>query len=224
MKKIDRNYFLKNSTRILEEMLDIIEEVPIMKMDEIRTDETALVIVDLINGFAREGMLKSERVETLIPNAIRLIDICDSRNILKIAFADSHEENCIEFDYYPIHCVKGTKEAEIVNEIKEKGNYKLFYKNSTNGFLESEFTRWLNDNSGINNFILAGDCTDICILQFALTLKAHFNILNRRVNIIVPMDVVDTFDLGTHSADLMNVFSLYILLSNGINVVKHVEG
>jgi hypothetical protein len=54
-------------------------------------------------------------------------------------------------------------------------------------------------------------------------MKAHFNILNRRVNVIVPIDCVDTYDGGLHDADLMNVFSLFNMMGNGINVVKGIE-
>jgi nicotinamidase-related amidase len=223
MREINRECFFESSKKVLEEILNLLDNVPVLKLSDIKPDETTLVIVDMVNGFAREGALKSDRVEALIPNTVRLVDKCDEKGIEKIAFADSHVESCVEFDYYPPHCLRGTSEADMLREIKDKGNYRLFPKNSTNGFLEREFLKWLDSSSGINNFILAGDCTDICILQFALTMKAYFNIHNRRVNIYVPIDVVDTFELGMHNADLMNVFSLYTMLGNGVQVVKTVE-
>lgn len=223
MKMINKNDFLKRSVESLGEIFDMVAKLPELKLKDLQGKQTALVIVDMINGFAREGALKSQRVEELIPEIAKLSKKCDELKISKLAFADSHTEASPEFDAYQAHCMLGTYESEIVDEIKEAGGYRLIPKNSTNGFLEEEFQRWLKENQQIDTFIITGDCTDICIQQFAITLKTWFNMHNKRVRVIVPVNAVETYDLGLHNGDLVNVMALYNMITNGIEIVKGVE-
>lgn len=99
----------------------------------------------------------------------------------------------------------------------------MISKNYTNGLLEPEFQRWLKSNHQITTFIVVGVCTDICILQFCLSLKAQLNRINEHSRIIVPMNAVDTFDSDSHDADLMDVFALYNMRLNGIEVVEKIK-
>jgi nicotinamidase-related amidase len=96
-------------------------------------------------------------------------------------------------------------------------------KNSTNGFLEERFQGWLEANPQINAFIITGDCTDICIQQFSVTLKTWFNMQNKKARVIVPINAIDTYDLGLHNGDLMNIMGLYNMMLNGIEVVKELK-
>ncbi len=223
MKMIKKNEFLKRSAETLGEVFDRLAKLPAIQLKDLHGDQTALVIVDMINGFAREGALKSPRVEGLIPEIAKLSKACDELQIAKLAFADHHTKASPEFDAYPAHCMEGTSEGEIVDELKEIGGYILIPKNSTNGFLEEAFQEWLKGNEHINTFIITGDCTDICIQQFAVTIKTWFNMHNKNARVIVPLKAVETYDLGLHDGDLMNVTALYNMIINGIEVVAGVE-
>jgi nicotinamidase-related amidase len=191
-------------------------------LSDLAKDSTALVIVDMINGFARQGALRSERVEALIPEIARISKACDEMGIRKIAFADSHSAQSPEFGAYPAHCLAESSESDIVDEIKDVGGYKLIPKNSTNGFHEAEFAKWLDANRKVDTFIVVGDCTDICIQQFAVTLKTWFNMQNLKSRVIVPVNAVDTYDLGLHDGDLMNVMAIHMMTGNGVEVVKEI--
>ena len=219
----NKNDFLKRSTEVLGEIFDMIEKLPILRMEDLQGKKTALIIVDMINGFAREGALKSSRVEELIPRIVDISKKCDELEILKLAFADCHTEASPEFVSYPAHCMVGTYEAEIVDEIKAIGGYNLIPKNSTNGFLEEKFQNWLKKNQNITTFLITGDCTDICIQQFAITLKTWFNKQNKKARVIVPISAVDTYDLGLHDGDLVNVMALYNMFINGIEVIQSIK-
>lgn len=219
----DKSKFLEKCTATLGEIFDMLAKLPTVRLKDLQADRTAFVIVDMVNGFAREGALMSPRVETLIPEIVKLSKACDELKIAKIAFADCHTEESPEFDAYPAHCMAGTSESEIVDELRETGGYTLFPKNSTNGFLEAGFQQWLVDNGHINTFIITGDCTDICIQQFAITLKAWFNMQNRKARVIVPANAVDTFDAGVHDGGLTNVMALYNMMISGIEVVTGLE-
>ena len=220
MKLIEKKNFIQQSIKALEEIYDSLLKLSEFKIEELNPDCTALIIVDMVNGFAREGVLKSDRVEGLIPRINEISKTCDILGIKKLAFADCHTDESPEFKSYPPHCIKSSKESEIVDEIKSLGGYTLINKNSTNGFIENEFQQWLCNNPNINTFIITGDCTDICVQQVAITLKAWFNMKNKDSKIIVPVSVVDTYDLGMHNGELMNVMALYNMQGNGIELVK----
>jgi nicotinamidase-related amidase len=223
MRNVNRDEFVKRSVETLGEIFDMLEGLKKINLKDLQSKQTALVIVDMINGFAREGALKSPRVEAIIPDIVKLSKQCDELGISKLAFADNHTEASPEFGAYPQHCMIGTNEAEIVEEIKEVGGYKLIPKNSTNGFHEEEFKKWLGENKQINTYIITGDCTDICVSQFAITLKTWFNMQNKNYRVIVPINAVDTYDLGMHNGDLVNVMALYNMIINGVEVVKEVN-
>lgn len=207
----------------LNEINSLLEKLPVIRLEDLESEKSALIIVDMINGFIREGPMMSERVEAIIPEIVELSKKCDKLKIQKIAFADNHTDVSPEFDSYPRHCLKGTSESEIVDEIKAAGGYVLIPKNSTNGFLEEAFQKWLNTNDQTDTFIITGCCTVICVQQFAITLKTWFNKNNRYSRIIVPVNAVETYDLGPHDAELTNTMALYNMLINGVEVVKEVE-
>lgn len=207
----------------LNEINSLLEKLPVIRLEDLESEKSALIIVDMINGFIREGPMMSERVEAIIPEIVELSKKCDELKIQKIAFADNHTDASPEFDSYPRHCLKGTSESEIVDEIKAAGGYVLIPKNSTNGFLEEAFQKWLNTNEQTDTFIITGCCTDICVQQVAITLKTWFNKNNRNSRIIVPVNAVETYDLGPHDAELTNTMALYNMLINGVEVVKEVE-
>ena len=223
MNMIDQFSFIRKSTETLGGIYEMLADLPALKLEDLPAGETALVIIDMINGFAREGVLSSPRVGALIPAIAGLSEKCGEIGMQKLAFADSHTGKSPEFGAYPPHCMTGTSESEIVDELKTVGGYLLISKNSTNGFHEKNFQDWLGQNSGIRNFIITGDCTDICIQQFAVTLKAWFNMRNENSRIIVPVNTVDTFDLGLHDADLLNAVTLFSMTGNGIELVSAVE-
>lgn len=222
MKIVNNKNIIDKSMDTLGQIFDMFEKAPSIKLADLQTNQTSLIIVDMINGFVREGALKSPRAESLIPEIVRLSKACDEFQIPKLAFADCHTTKSPEFDSYPQHCVEGTSESEIVDEIKEAGGYTLIPKNSTNGFLEEEFQKWLKQNQHINTFIITGVCTDICVQQFSITLKTWFNTMNKKSRVIVPINMVDTYDLGIHDADLINVMALYNMSINGVEVVSDI--
>lgn len=165
---------------------------------------TALCILDMVNGFAVSGALASPRVGALIEPIAVLARRCREVGMPVFAFADTHTPESPELSSYPPHCLRGTAEAEVCAPIAAVPGLVTFEKNSTNGFLEDPFRRWLEDNPGIRTLIAVGDCTDICVYQFAVAAKAYFNTRNHDARVIVPTALTDTFDAPGHPADLLN--------------------
>lgn len=199
-----------------------INELGDLKFNELKGN-TALIVVDMVKGFCTVGPLSSTR-STLVVNPILQLNSIMKDN-KKVYFIDSHNADSIEFKSYPVHCVKESEEEELIDELKECSNdstVTIIKKNSVNGFHSNKFKEWLNANRDIDNFIITGVCTDICVEAFAITLLTYFNEVNEEKTIIVPINTVETFDLGLHNADLMNIMSLYKMKSNGIKVVKSI--
>ncbi len=219
----EKDELLRKSATTISEISDMLAQVSELSWKDLEPARTVLVIVDMVNGFAREGALMSPRVEKLIPDIAKLMTTSRKLQIPMIAFADCHTEESPEFSSYPPHCMKNTSEGDIVEELKECGGYLLIPKNSTNGFHEEVFLKWLKGNIQITNYILVGDCTDICIQQFAVTLKTWFNMQNKEARIIVPMNAVDTYELGMHDGNLMNIMALYNMTLNGIELVAKID-
>lgn len=212
--------------------MDIIKEIEnelkgeTIDLCSINKEKTALITVDMVNGFVYSGALSSPRVASIVNNIVEINK--KAEHIKKVFFVDSHEEASIEFSSFPKHCLKNTHEADLIHELKpflsQEKNAVCIEKNSTNGFMSNDFKEWLNKNMHeTDNYIVVGCVTDICVLQFALSLKAYFNEENLNKRIIVPIDCVHTFDGGTHKADLMNLFALYNMKLCGIEVVDKIN-
>lgn len=218
-----REGFFADSIAALAEILDVLQSKPALNIRELKPENTVLVIVDVVKGFCVKGNLFSPRIKALVSEVERVMRLCKEHGIQVICFADSHPKNSPEYKTYPEHCGVGTEESELVDELKAIGGYRLFLKNSTSGFLEKEFQEWLEANAQITNMIVVGDCTDICVEQFASTAKAYYNMKNVGARIIVPMDTVETFDLGAHNARLMNTVAFMIMAGNGVELVQTVQ-
>lgn len=187
-------------------------------------NKSVLFIIDMNNGFAKSGPLSSKRVEKLIPSIVEDIEIFNSFNNPIIAFTDSHKKECLEFKSYPIHCLENSYESEIVDEIKQFNDIMIIKKSSTNAFLEEETKKYIDSfvRDGYKNFVLCGCITEVCVKQFAQTLKAYLNVIDKDINVIVPINSVDTYDSPEHNADIINLFSFYEMNSCGIKIVKNI--
>ena len=79
-----------------------------------------------------------------------------------IAFVkEAHNEDSIEFKTFPKHCVKGTSEAELVDELKPYEKDALVYlKNSTSAMFAKNFLRDIDEMINLRNVIITGCCTE----------------------------------------------------------------
>lgn len=223
------NTLTENSfNEIIETIKSIAKEVknlPVELLQNYSVDNTVILIVDMINGFTKFGNLYSDRSEKNITQVKEILK--KASNYKKIFIADNHNEDSTEFLSYPKHCIKNTPESEIVDELKDflDENSIIINKNSTNAMFSSDFINWIKSNKGVTNFIIMGVCTDICVEQLAMGLKAYFNENNINSKIVIPVNAVETYQLEQtlHNADLMNLVSLYNMKNNGIELVKNIK-
>jgi len=210
------------SNATLEIMIERLNALESITADQLNPEKTLLIISDMIQGFTDFGNLSSPRVGALSDPITELARALDARHIEMVAFADAHSKESPEFEQYPIHCLAGTEEGELITGLKGLKHLHLIHKNSTNGYLEPEFQRLLKMNPEWDQFIVVGNCTDICVMELSLTLKAHFNRMDLKVNVTVPVELVATYDLPTHRGDETHLMALYFMQQSGIDLVKTV--
>ena len=223
MNMINREKFLKNCPETVGNILTGMERCGELAFSELPEGNTVLVIVDVINGFVRECAMACADIGRIVNPIAELMKTFTAKGMPAVAFGDCHTDASAEFASFPPHCLKGTSEAELVPELKKAGDYIMIPKNSTNGFLEREWQEALCKNPQTNTFVVCGDCTDICVLQFCLSMKAWFNMNNRTSRIIIPLDCVDTYGADNHNADFMNLAAYKIMSDSGIEFVSHIN-
>lgn len=176
-------------------------------------EKTLIIIVDVINGFTRVGALADKRCEGVIEPIRKFLDARGAHSEV-IFFADTHAEDAGEFKFFPPHC-HTEEESAVVDELQKYAKT-IIGKNSTNGFFELQ--KYV-DPAAYGKFVIAGLCTDICVLQLALTLRAYLNENNLTAEVAVLKEGCDTFDAPYHNAEKLNAAALEIMSGSGIKII-----
>jgi len=156
-----------------------------------------LIVVDMVNGFVRDGALHDEEIAKVIPRQIELIKQAKAEGKAIIFIKDTHDENAVEFERFGgSHCVKGTYEAELVDELKPYENDEdtfIIEKNSTSFMEAPEFRKFIEEHPEITEFDIVGCCTDICDFNGAMGLANYLDQWNRRHVVRVHEDAIATY-------------------------------
>lgn len=208
--------------KALDKIADIIGALPNLSLERLIEDNAVLIVVDMINGFVKSGPLASPNVLAINDRIAALAAACSANGIPVAALADCHTLSSPEFGSFPAHCLEGSEETELTDELKAAGNIVRIEKNSTNGMLEPRFKEWLREY-GAGTYIIVGCCTDLCVQQLALTLKTSFNRANSTSRIVVPVSCTATYDLGFHDSGLTGTMALYNMMLCGIELCGDIE-
>lgn len=183
----------------------------------------ALIIVDMVNGFVREGVLHDEQIAKIIPRQLELLEENKKRNGLTIFIKDTHEANSAEFKRFnnTQHCIKGTTEQELVEELKpweKMDNTISIEKNSTSYMEAPAFRKLISNLSNLEQVDVVGCCTDICVANGTIALANYFDQHNLPVKIRVHEDAIATYDEQERQE---NVKAAKLLMTGqGIQLVK----
>lgn len=180
-----------------------------------------LVIIDMINGFVKEGALADKNINSITPNIINEINkFIKSKNEI-ICFQDAHTKESVEFESFPEHCIIGTSESELIEELTPYKRYmKTMLKNSTSGFVTNQFLKYIEtEKKEIEEIVITGCCTDICVINFAIPLKNYFNENNLKINVTIPKNCVQTYNSQEHNKDEYNNIAFKLMKQSGINII-----
>jgi nicotinamidase-related amidase len=212
--------------------------LPPLSLEELvggQPEKVAVFCVDMINGFAYEGPLASQRVASLAQPIVELFSRAYELGVRHFILPqDSHSHDAEEFKTFPPHAREGTSEAETIQELKDlpfADSFVIIKKNSTNPAIGTGLGAWMDAHPEVETGIVVGDCSDLCTYQMTLHLRLSANahdLRGRRV--VVPASCVDTFELGLHVArqiggrphpgDFHHVMFLNHMAQNGVEVVR----
>lgn len=155
-----------------------------------------LLVVDMVVGFMVEGhnLYCGDESRSIIPNICSLIEDHQSRGDSVIFICDSHEPNDLEFEMFPVHCLKGTEESLLIPELRSYEG-ELIPKRRYSGFFETDLDQKLTDISP-DLITICGVCTDICVMHTAADAR------NRDYKVKVLANAVASFDMNAHETAL----------------------
>lgn len=181
-------------------------------------EERMIFVIDMVNGFVKEGNLADPNILKIVPMIKQIIN--EKKGVL-VEVKECHHENSLEFKNFPPHCIKGTYEAQTIDELKEDLEESIkFYKNSTSALFAKGIIDFLLKNY-VKEIIITGCCTDICIMNFAIPLKNLFNELGIDTEIIVYKEAVDTYNAPNHNREYFNDIAFLLMDQCGITVKEY---
>ncbi len=219
--KVEKTKTLELMQKTFSNFIDYVNNnIEHMSVENFNPDETMLVIIDMVNGFVREGALSSPYVDKIASKISEFAQKCEDLKIPIIAYADTHEENSTEFRSFPAHCIAGTSEAELIDELKKIKSIVKIEKNSTNSFLAKNPLEIAKNN--VKNILVTGCVTDICVRDFSKTMRKYLDENNIDANIYMFENLIETYDIeGIHDRQLEHILALYDMKNSGINIVKY---
>lgn len=151
-----------------------------------------VIVVDMVRGFCEEGhnLYVGESIREIIPRIQKLLREEREKGSHIIFLADTHDPDDKEFEVFPVHCVRGTEEPDVIPELQEWAQ-EVIPKRRYSGFFETNLEERLKELNP-EKIILVGDCTNICVLYTAADAR------NRDYTVEVPADLVTSFDQDAH--------------------------
>ena len=158
-----------------------------------------LLVVDMLNGFLEPGrnLYCGDEARGIIPNVQRLVEDELAKGSKVFFICDTHDPDDLEFQMLPVHCVRGTEEAEVIPELSGYEG-ELIRKRRYSAFFETNLEQRLAELKP-EKVIICGVCTDICVVHTAADAR------NRDYAVEVPIDCVATFDPEAHKYSLQHM-------------------
>lgn len=177
-----------------------------------------ILVVDMLRGFRDIGNLANPRMERIIPNIENLVKRKTKEGWKIIFLADNHSENDEEFKLFPVHCVQGTEETEIIQELQKfVPTGIIVHKTIYSGFHGTNLGKII-DQEKPETVIVAGVCTDICVFFTA------YDLVRLGYKVIVPRDAVETYNIPGHNATEINrIFLEHMKNILGVKIVDKQE-
>ena len=212
--------------------------------------KTGLIIVDAVNGFCTVGCgpLAPPAADAIISGMIQNIDAVahdfQTRNLPILVTLDSHHADIPE-PPYPPHCIMGSGDDELVDDLKWLHDYNettTLTKDCINAFVggiggdKNLLLDWIKTEK-IENIVVVGICTDICVMDLVLTLLSARNhqMCGDLENVYIHEPACATYNLpysvtkeiglpatASHPRDVTHYMGLYFMASRGAVIIDEI--
>jgi len=229
------------------------QAVPVTLEDHaVGQNRVGLIIVDEVNGFATVGagplapQAPNPQVDRMVAETDRLARAFTAQSRPVLAFLDTHQPGKPE-PPYPPHCERGSGQEELIDDLKwlaDEAAVTLVPKDCINGFVgafradgSNAVVDWIKRHD-LDEVLVVGICTDICVMDLVLTLLSARNhaMLGRVRDIVVYAGACATYDLPRASAEsqgygataahpqaLTHHMGLYFMASRGARLAGQVS-
>jgi nicotinamidase-related amidase len=245
-----------------EKLLEMLQaELPIRLQDYAVPDgEAGLVIVDEVNGFCTVGAgnlappAPDAQIAGMVEETAAIARRFCERRWPVLAFLDTHEPGKPE-PPYPPHCERGTGEENLVPELlwlSDDPDVTIVRKDCINGFVgaiepiyhgthgtsHNKVVDWVNVHR-LRSVLVTGICTDICVMDFVLTMLSARNhgLMPTLKDVVVLESATATYDLplaatvglglpatAAHPKAATHHMGLYFMASRGAVLAGGVTG
>jgi len=154
-----------------------------------------VLVIDMVRGFLEPGhnLYCGDQARKIIPHVRRMLERERRAGSEMLFISDHHDPDDLEFQIFPVHCVKGTEEPEIIPELADfVATRNVIPKNRYSGFFNTDLAQRL-EQLRPDKLIICGVCTDICVLHTTSDAR------NRDYPVEVPADCVASFDPEAHA-------------------------
>ena len=173
-----------------------------------------VMVVDMLEGFTRIGPLASPRVDALIPKQTAFLRSLPSGSLV-VFLADEHQPDDFELTRFPPHCLHGSEEARIREELltaarNAESDIRIIRKRTFSGFVNTDLDSMVREAPS-RSWIVFGCVTDGCIEANVAEL------VYRDCLVTVIRDLIDTWDRTPEAARAAGLSPAYVHEAARIN-------
>lgn len=179
-------------------------EIPVKPSITLAANKTAIVVVDMQNDFVKPGgtLVVPDAMATVA--AIQDLLARARASGAKIAYTqDSHMEGDKEWTIWPKHTEQGTWGWQIIEELAPEPGDLICPKPRYDGFYGTQLDHYLSSQWGVENVIIVGTISSICVLHTAAGAGLRW------YQVIVPADATSALNDFDQALTLRQVSWLY---------------
>jgi nicotinamidase-related amidase len=161
----------------------------------------AVIVVDMLEEFVN-GRLGNERTRSILPALRRFLASARQAGKAVVYVGDAHLPSDPEMAIWGPHAMKGSPEAETVEELQPQPGDYVLEKRTYSAFYETGLDLLLR-SLGVDTVVITGLHTNICDRHTAADAFA------RGYRIVVPEDCVNAFTEEDHRSGLEYLKAIY---------------
>lgn len=152
-----------------------VPEIPFQEEVELPAEKTALVIVDMQNDFVHpDGALHVPAAKEVLPHIQDLLRRARQRGVHVAYTQDTHREGDPEWNNWPEHVKLETWGWQIVEEVEPRPDEVVCPKSRYDGFYGTSLEHYLSRVWDVENVVIVGTVSNICVLHTAASAGLRF--------------------------------------------------